>query len=171
MNIWRWIVRRTSSRDADIGEASVIVSPAIAETLCDESERGLPGETGGVLVGHVDASGRTIITAVIGPGPQAMHSRSRFRRDGTYAQAEVDRLHALSDGRDDYVGEWHSHPDGGGPSGVDLDGMAWVGTNTRYSRNEPLLLIAERTRIVWRLRVFRWKQGQLKEIQSAAKIS
>lgn len=172
MNIWRWLGRRTVRGNADTGEPRVILTSAVAEAMREESEYRFPAETGGVLVGHDDGRGRTIITAATGPGPQAMHSRNRFRRDGTYAQAEVDRLHALSDGGDDYVGEWHSHPDGGGPSGVDFDSMAWVGTNTRYSRNKPFLVIVQRSRSqVWQLRVFRWGQGRLNEMQWAAEIS
>ena len=130
-----------------------------------ESERGLPNETGGVLVGHVDASGRTVITAMVGPGPQALRTRTRFRRDGAYAQAEVDRLYGESAGRDDYAGEWHSHPVSVGPSVIDRGSMAWIGGNKQYQRARPLLVIMQRAGTQgWRPLSYRWSQGRLVEV-------
>ncbi|WP_310569747.1 Mov34/MPN/PAD-1 family protein [Gemmatimonas sp.] len=147
------------------------MSTDIEETLRRESERASPNETGGVLVGHADGDGRTVVTAVVGPGPNAVHTRSRFRRDGDYAQSEVDRLHHTSDGRDDYIGEWHSHPDAGGPSYVDRGSMSWISHNPSYGRREPVLLIMERVRKrAWRPRAYRWVEGRLVEVRASALV-
>lgn len=144
---------------------TLVLPDAIVEAMRFESERGLPNETGGVLVGHVDAVGRTVITAMIGPGPRAFRTPARFRRDGEYAQREVDRLHRESDGRADYVGEWHSHPAAVGPSGVDRGSMEWIGQNERYRREEPFLIIMQRIGArTWCPLIYRWIGGRLTEV-------
>jgi integrative and conjugative element protein (TIGR02256 family) len=150
-------------------EAAPIVLPAsLVDEMRTESERGLPNETGGVLVGHIDPDGRSRITAVVGPGPSALRTRNRFRRDGEYAQVEVDRLHRESDGRDDYLGEWHSHPQSVPASVVDRGSMEWIGTNERYHRDEPVLVIMQRTGDrAWRPLTYRWVRGRLIEVDNA----
>ena len=106
---------------------------------------------------------------VVGPGPRALRTRNRFQRDAEYAQAEVDRLHQESGGRDDYVGEWHSHPQSVPASVVDRSSMEWIGTNERYQRDEPVLVIMQRTHSrAWRPRAHRLVQGRLVEIHATA---
>lgn len=87
-----------------------------------------------VLVGYVGHDRRTVTTVIVGPGPSALHTRTRFQRDGDYAQDVVGRLHRASAVRDDYVGEWHSHPEAGGPSIVDCGSTSWISDNPRYGR-------------------------------------
>jgi integrative and conjugative element protein (TIGR02256 family) len=111
---------------------------------------------------------RTVITSVVGPGPRALRTRTRFQRDGEYAQEQVDRLHHESSGRDDYVGEWHSHPASMGPSGIDRDSMEWIGGNDRYLREQPFLIIMQRTLWRgWRPLTFRWVCDRLTPVRSA----
>lgn len=161
-----------SGDDAAAVAVSLVLPEVVVEAMRAESERGLPNETGGVLVGHVDSAGRTVIVGVVGPGPRAHRTPTRFRRDGEYAQVEVDRLHRESDGRDDYMGEWHSHPASMGPSGIDRGSMAWIGGNQRYRRNEPLLIIMQRTLWRgWRPLTYRWVQGHLTEVRSSPETS
>jgi integrative and conjugative element protein (TIGR02256 family) len=172
---WRawWRAAPPKAGPADVADnrapsTTLVLRAAVVETLRLESERRYPSETGGVLVGHVDGDGRTVVIAVIGPGPNALHSRSRFQRDGDYAQTEVDRLHHASDGRDDYLGEWHSHPDVGGPSYIDGGSMSWISNNPRYRRHEPVLIIMERVRKrEWCLRAYRWEQRRLVEVRAS----
>lgn len=155
--------------DATFAEPVTLILPDVMiDAMRSESERGLPNETGGVLLGHVDAPGCTVITGVVGPGPRALHTRTRFRRDGEYSQQEVDRLHAESEGRDDYVGEWHSHPASVGPSGVDRGSMQWIGRNEQYHRDQPFLIIMQPTLLRgWRPLTFRWVRGRLAEVRAA----
>lgn len=141
---------------------SVEIAHAVLAAMRAEAERGLSNETGGVLVGYREPSGAVIVVHATGPGPKAVHTPIRFQRDGDYAQAEVDRLHAASDGRHDYVGEWHTHPAPIGPSGVDREGMAWISDNPAYGTPEPLLVILQRTHWRgWRPLVYRWSGGHL----------
>ena len=171
---WRprllWVGTRAEPGCDAHGAAPIVLSTSLVDEMRTASESGLPNETGGVLVGHIDPEGRTRITAVVGPGPRALHTPNRFRRDGQYAQAEVDRLHRDSDGRDDYVGEWHSHPQNVPASGVDRGSMEWIGTNERYQRDEPVLVIMQRTRSrAWRPLTYRLVQGHLVKILATTK--
>jgi integrative and conjugative element protein (TIGR02256 family) len=152
-------VRRRSAT----GEASrpILIPRGVAAQIRRECAAGLPAETGGVLVGYEMDEG-THITLATGPGPHAKRTRSRFRRDGAYTQAEVDRAHDESGGREDYVGEWHSHPDPVGPSGIDCGSMEWVSKNSRYHRSSPVMILARRTRLRrWKLEGYRWRETRL----------
>ena len=101
-----------------------------------------------------------------------LHSRSRFQREGDYTQVEVDRLHHESEGRVDYVGEWHSHPDAGRPSYIDRRAMSWIRDNPRYSCREPLLIIMERVRKrEWCMRTFRLVQQRLIEVPASERLA
>jgi integrative and conjugative element protein (TIGR02256 family) len=143
-----------------------LAAPAL-ETMRAEADRGLPSETGGVLVGYRTGSGEVVVTGATGPGPRSFRTRSRFRRDGDHAQTEVDRLHQVSGGRDDYVGEWHSHPEPVGPSGIDVGSMAWIGANAAYQTEEPLLVILQRaSRSTWRPLAYRWSGGGLVDLEA-----
>lgn len=162
--LWGW-ARRTD-RPSPV---PLIVHTAVIEAMRVEGARAAPLETGGVLVGHTAEDGRVVVTAVVGPGPNARHSRTRFTRDGDYAQAEVDRLHQASEGRDDYVGEWHTHPQAGGPSLTDRGSMAWISVNPKYRREAPVLIIMERVRRdIWHARAFQWDSGRLASVQITA---
>lgn len=139
----------------------MVLTRSVADAVLRECRRRAPLETGGVLVGY-ESDGRLFVTHATGPGPRAVHTRSRFRRDGEYTQAEVDRLHEASGGHDDYIGEWHSHPAPVGPSSVDLTSLRWISGNPRYERPEPAMLLARRTIwFRWRLEAYRLSHGSL----------
>lgn len=77
----------------------------------EEGDSKAPLETGGILMGYwvtpVDA---VVITGVIGPGPKAVHARSRFVPDAEYQEAEVARVYRTSGRLHTYLGDWHTHP-------------------------------------------------------------
>jgi integrative and conjugative element protein (TIGR02256 family) len=142
----------------------IFLDPAVAKQIRRECAAGLPSETGGALVGHEIDEG-TQVTGVTGPGPAARRTRSRFRRDGSYTQKAVDRAYAESAGRDDYVGEWHSHPDPIGPSGIDWGSMEWVSKNVRYRRTHPIMILGRRTKLRrWKLEGYRWDGTELRSV-------
>lgn len=76
-------------------------------------------ETGGILLGHQE--GRTFRVTVAGdPGPMAIRTPDRFRRDPDHAQQLADQ--AWTDDRSVWIGEWHTHPRGPvAPSDLDLN--------------------------------------------------
>lgn len=80
--------------------------------MVDEVARRLPVETGGLLVGYEDASGAAVVTAVVGPGPRAVHGGTRFRPDTEFQQNRLAVLYEESGRIHGYLGDWHSHPNG-----------------------------------------------------------
>jgi integrative and conjugative element protein (TIGR02256 family) len=99
----------------------VRLSPAAARSIRREAEASADGrETGGILLGFYSDE-VPVITEAGGPGPKAYRSASYFRRDLDYAEQLADAAYRL-DGSE-WIGDWHTHPLGGGcPSGTDLSG-------------------------------------------------
>lgn len=77
----------------------------LANTRC-------PNETGGMLLGYVATSGEVVVTAIIGPGPAGKHHRYAFEPDGEHQQAEFEAHYWATEGRESYLGDWHTHPYG-----------------------------------------------------------
>lgn len=140
------------------------LSCAALDALQRESEGKHPNETGGILVGRFQPDG-VLVEYIVGPGPEAMHTRSGFRRDGVYAQRELDRVYGQLAGTVDYVGEWHSHPFPVGPSPRDARSMRWVADNPRYAPENPVLIIMQRIEPhVWRAAGFQWRRRRLERL-------
>ncbi|MGC4175340.1 Mov34/MPN/PAD-1 family protein [Demequina sp.] len=68
-------------------------------------------ETGGALFGEA-TGGRAVVVAASDAGPGATHLSDFFLRDLAYTQAFASRLHADTGAQ--WVGEWHTHPEGSG---------------------------------------------------------
>src|SRR2546425_707963 len=88
------------------------LSEATYEKMLAEAERTLPNETGGVLIGYWAVPFREVVlTAVVGPGPQALHDTDIFIPDPEYQEAEIARCYEESGRLHTYLGDWHTHPD------------------------------------------------------------
>lgn len=89
----------------------------------------LPSETGGVLVGSVDRTRRIVYVADALPSPRDSiewpHSYIRGTRG---LSQKVAAISALTHEQLNYVGEWHSHPDGSStlPSEDDREAFRWL---------------------------------------------
>lgn len=78
-----------------------------------EAQRKAPLETGGVLMGYWAYDESSVVIAdIVGPGPNAVHERTRFVPDHRYQDREIERIYKESGRRLTYLGDWHSHPDG-----------------------------------------------------------
>lgn len=80
--------------------------------MCALGEQRFPLETGGMLLGYEADNGEAVVTAIIGPGPNARHRRYRFAPDAEYQQAELTAHHLRTNGQETYLGDWHTHPRG-----------------------------------------------------------
>ncbi|HCB07332.1 MAG TPA: hypothetical protein DEQ43_24300, partial [Nocardioides bacterium] len=99
-----------------------------------------PNETGGILVGSRE--GQTVkILAVSGPGPNAISTPVKFIRDGEFC-AEFLKEAAVQHPGADYVGEWHSHPNGDvRPSGRDVASLLDVAEDPNFLTECPVMVI------------------------------
>jgi integrative and conjugative element protein (TIGR02256 family) len=81
--------------------------------MTTEADRMTPLETGGLLFGYWSSDGRqAVIAEVTGPGPSARHSKTEFIPDDNYQDRMIDEIYARSGRRNQYLGDWHTHPCG-----------------------------------------------------------
>lgn len=105
-----------------------------------EGWRTWPHETGGILLGH-DHGTHTHVAAIIGPGPAATHARFRFAPDNDWQVEQV----AAAWHRDptlDYLGDWHTHPNGTTHlSGLDTETAQAIAAAPLARQPEPVMLV------------------------------
>jgi integrative and conjugative element protein (TIGR02256 family) len=102
-----------------------------------------PMETGGMLLGYVSDNGDVVVTAIIGPGPAAKHSRYAFEPDADYQQAELEAHYSTTEGRESYLGDWHTHPHGPCiPSRTDKRTLAHIALTPSSRIQHPIMAIA-----------------------------
>jgi integrative and conjugative element protein (TIGR02256 family) len=117
---------------------TVWLSTDVAARIGELAELYYPLETGGVLLGWRDGHHR-IVAGLIGPGPTALHGRRGFFPDHAWQKSEISKAFAGSSGDLDYLGDWHTHPDGiAAMSAVDRQTLARIAR--RVSR--PLMVIS-----------------------------
>lgn len=100
-------------------------------------------ETGGILAGLGSlAVGEVVITKASPPGPQALTRHHYFSRDTIYCQGVLDQWVFESQGRVDYIGEWHKHfeviPH---PSFLDIATLRNIAVSSSYHVQQAILLI------------------------------
>ena len=104
------------------GGWTVRVSGAVAAEIAADARQWGAKETGGALLGHVDALSRTIYIADLVEAPEdSERYPERFVLGTRGLQAELRQAHEDSVGYLHYVGTWHSHPMGGTHSTTDFD--------------------------------------------------
>jgi integrative and conjugative element protein (TIGR02256 family) len=69
-----------------------------------------PKETGGVLIGSWVNKKEVIISDIIGPGPNAIHTYTSFTPDDAYHINVIARIYTESQCKQTYLGDWHTHP-------------------------------------------------------------
>jgi integrative and conjugative element protein (TIGR02256 family) len=130
---------RIRDRDAMV---AVTVQTRALEAITDEVRCHPYLETGGILLGRLDGTRRTIIDASV-PGPNAVRKRDSYRPDLNHDRAVVARASREWAGDVGCVGSWHSHPAPGGstkPSHFDAQRIAELAEQV----HRPLLCLATR---------------------------
>jgi integrative and conjugative element protein (TIGR02256 family) len=107
------------------------------------SER-LPRETGGVLVGAIDAQSHRIyvVDAILSP-PDSVEWPSLYIRGAEGLDERVAAVGVSTAGMLQYVGEWHSHPDGcsAQASGTDQEALGRLSRQMAFEGLPALMLI------------------------------
>lgn len=98
---------------AKVGEWSVKYDGGLTAKIKAQRLSALPNETGGSILGITDLKSKTIILVdTLPPPPDSESSPTHFIR-GKEGQLEaLKKVHDLTAGIVDYVGDWHSHPNG-----------------------------------------------------------
>lgn len=89
---------------------TVRLSEPIIAAIVVEANNWYPKETGGVLMGYWANDHEVVISGIVGPGPNALHTYNSFIPDDTYHISEIARLYTESKGEQTYLGDWHTHP-------------------------------------------------------------
>lgn len=85
----------------------------LVQKLYDTRCNALPNETGGAIIGVTDFKNKTIILVDVFPKPEDSQSSPVFFVRGKEGQLEaLKQVQKLTAHVVDYVGEWHSHPQG-----------------------------------------------------------
>jgi integrative and conjugative element protein (TIGR02256 family) len=105
----------------------------------------LPNETGGILIGSYDSARRIIYIVETIPAPvDSVEWPTVFIRGSKALQQELREVEQKTEGRLEYIGEWHSHPEGvaGIPSCDDRTAFAWLASIMQNDGFPALMLIA-----------------------------
>lgn len=101
-------------------------------------------EAGGILIGE-RRSRHIVITDISEPGHGDMRSRNRFTRKGEHHRHKVNESFRISGGYQNYVGEWHTHPEDH-PHPSCLDMKSW---RTGLSASQPMVMLIIGRLSVW----------------------
>lgn len=134
----------------------VWISIAHHDALVREAARMVPNETGGALVGYRGEGGDLVITTIIGPGPKALHEKTRFVPDHAYQDEKIARLYKMSGRQHVYLGDWHSHPGGScALSRTDRRTLRRIARAKEARIAEPVMIVIGGGPVEWRTCAFR----------------
>jgi integrative and conjugative element protein (TIGR02256 family) len=95
-----------------------------------------------MLLGYEAHDGSAVVTQVIGPGPRARQKRFGFVPDGEYQQEKLEEHFFATEGRETYLGDWHTHPaSDSAPSLVDRRTLARIALEPAARAPRPLMVI------------------------------
>lgn len=125
----------------DINSA-IHISKSVLKRIEEETQFHYPKEFGGVFIGYkTDAS--FIITDILIPDEYKNGTTIFIRKPGTLNE-RLNEIHRVTNGEIQYLGEWHSHPDGPtSPSRTDINAMQKIAKDKKINIDKPLLMIAE----------------------------
>ena len=125
-------------------EWTVILDSELLDTLARMRECRLPNETGGVLIGSRDRSRKIlyVVDALASP-PDSEELKTSYIRGTKGLSEEVERIMRITGSNLEYIGEWHSHPDGHSvePSASDNQLLNWVRAGMEKAAETGLMCI------------------------------
>lgn len=104
----------------------------------------LPVETGGILIGSYDMSRKIVyIVDTISSPSDSDECPESYIRGCSGLEDKVNAIKEMTQGKLNYVGEWHSHPTGfpGDPSEYDIDLLTWVSSYMILDGHPGLMMI------------------------------
>lgn len=128
------------------------------DSMVEEAASKVPTESGGILLGYWVSPVEAVISRVIGPGPNAVHTITSFYPDGDYHWTEIEKEFSKTGGCHTYLGDWHSHPAGGKSlSKLDFLTLDKIARTPESQTTSPLMLILYGGD-PWDVAVWRWNQ-------------
>jgi proteasome lid subunit RPN8/RPN11 len=119
----------------------------------------LPAETGGLLLGCI-VDGRPVVSEVVEiVDDDATPTTYHVPEDATLVAIAEARA---SDSRLGYIGDWHSHPSGAGPSAPDIAAMAVVAEAEAGSQDPVLMIVRLSEGATERVEAYVTTEGRLR---------
>lgn len=113
----------------------------IKAAMIREADSTYPYETGGILLGR-HFPGLFHVTHMVGPGPGARHYKTSFIPDRDWQYEQIDALYGQLSGSLDYLGDWHTHPQGSlSPSETDLALLEAIAATPESRCPTPIMCI------------------------------
>ncbi|MEN8185510.1 MAG: ThiF family adenylyltransferase [Bacteroidota bacterium] len=126
----------------DYNKSSIHISKSVLSEIEEITNVHYPKEFGGVFVGFKSEVG-FIITNILVPD-EYKNGRTIFVRHPGALNERLREIHDITNGKIQYLGEWHSHPDGPTtPSNTDINAMKDIAKDKKVNVDKPLLMIAE----------------------------
>lgn len=95
-----------------------------------------------MLLGYEADNGEAVITGLIGPGPGAKHKRYSFVPAAMFQQAALEEHYFKTNGRETYLGDWHTHPRGAcSLSYMDKKTLAHIAKTPTSGTQHPIMAI------------------------------
>uniref|UniRef100_A0A372IJP3 Thiamine biosynthesis protein ThiF n=1 Tax=Paracidobacterium acidisoli TaxID=2303751 RepID=A0A372IJP3_9BACT len=138
--------------ERQIGDWKLVTDRGLLNKLKLLRLTGLPAETGGVLLGTWDLTSRIVYIADTIPAPPDSKKRvTSFIRGCEGLLDKVAHAGRATSGMLQYVGEWHSHPNGfgTGPSGDDRKVFEWITEKATEDGYQPVMAIVGELEARW----------------------
>jgi len=133
------------------------IAYGVFENMCELATRLFPLETGGMLLGYRADNNEAVVTEIVGPGPKARHSRYRFKPDPDYQQQELESHFHRTEGKETYLGDWHTHPYGTSMlSLIDRRTLRRIALTPSSGTPHPIMVIMAGEVTDWRLGAVRF---------------
>ncbi len=121
--------------------SSLYISKNILSEIENKLNLHYPKEFGGVFVGR-KFNNATLIEGILIPDDYKNGRTIFIRHPGTLNQ-RLQNIFEATDGKVNYIGEWHSHPDGAPfPSQTDISAMTEISEAEYINNVSPILMIA-----------------------------
>jgi integrative and conjugative element protein (TIGR02256 family) len=118
------------------------------------------------MLGSTDAASRAVVAeALVEAGPNARRQPHRFDPDGPWQRGRIAELYQASDRRLNYLGDWHSHPQGGGPSALDRSTARRIAETPAARCPSPVFLIVTNHGGQWQLRAYLFRGRRFKRLR------
>jgi integrative and conjugative element protein (TIGR02256 family) len=127
-----------------IGDSTLVVDEGLVEKLRSLRNGSLPRETGGVLLGIWDLDEKTVYVVDTIPAPPDSKKRETSFIRGSAGLIEQVRSSVTATAEMiQYIGEWHSHPDGYDtePSDDDAEVFSWIAERTELDGFQAVMAI------------------------------
>jgi len=138
--------------ERQIGSWRLVTDDSFLSSVRRGRSRKLPRETGGVLLGSWDlVRGIVYVVASIAAPEDSEEWPTSYIRGAQGLEAAVRAVAIRSGSLLQYIGEWHSHPDGhsAAPSEDDLKLFSWLQGYTGQDGYAPVMLIVGEAELCW----------------------